>query len=134
VLNVREFLLPGGGVVLAVAAGGVGFRAGAQAGQVGVPGGGADLAQLVTHVPGRPGGLDRVGVTQVQQPPVGHPADVRAVGRAEIGQSLKPYGPNVWRTPGRFRPDRLGGVVIAGQFPPGADGGSLLLPVQPAAG
>jgi hypothetical protein len=46
---VREFLLPGGGVVLAAAVGGFGFRAGAKAGQVGVPGGGADLAQLVTH-------------------------------------------------------------------------------------
>lgn len=78
-------------------------------GQVGVPGGGAELAQLITHVPGRPGGLDRVGVAQVQQPAVGQAADVRAVGRAEGGQGLKPYGPNVWRARGRFRPARLGG-------------------------
>ena len=111
---VREFLLPGGGVVLAAAAGGFGFRAGAQGGQVGVPGGGADLAQLVTDVPGCPGGFDRVGVAQVQQPAVGHAADVGPVGWAEGGEGLVPGGPDVRRGRGGFGPDRVGGVVVAG--------------------
>src|SRR5207247_1372590 len=62
VVAAGEFLLPRGGVVFAAAAGGLGFGAGAEGGQVSVPGGGADLAQLVTDVPGRPGGLDGVGV------------------------------------------------------------------------
>ena len=121
VVAAGEFLLPRGGVVFAAAAGGLGFGAGAEGGQVGVPGGGADLAQLVTDVGGRPGGLDGVGVAQVQQPAVGHAAHVRPVGRAEGGQGLVPGGPNVRRGRGRFGPDRLGGVVVAGQFPPGAD-------------
>ena len=114
VVTVREFLLPGGGVVLAAAVGGFGFRAGAEGGQVGVPGGGADLAQLVTDVPGCPGGFDRVGVAQVQQLPVGHAADVRSVDRAEGGESLVPGGPNVRRGRGGFGPDGLGGAVVTG--------------------
>ena len=52
---VGEFLLPGGGVVLAAAVSGFGFGAGAEGGQVGVPGGGADLAQLIGDVGGCPG-------------------------------------------------------------------------------
>ncbi|MGH3123200.1 MAG: hypothetical protein ACRDND_19585 [Streptosporangiaceae bacterium] len=55
VVAAGEFLLPRGGVVFAAAIGGFGFGASAEDGQVGVPGGGADLAQLVTDVPGRPG-------------------------------------------------------------------------------
>ena len=131
VVAAGEFLLPRGGVVFAAAAGGLGFGAGAEGGQAGGPGGGADLAQLVTHVPGCPGGLDGVGVAQVQQPAVGHPAHVRPAGRADGGQGLVPGGPNVRRGRGRFGPDRLGGVSVAGQFPPRADRRGPLLPVQP---
>jgi hypothetical protein len=87
---------------------------GAQARQAGVPGGSADLAQLVPDILRRPGGLDRVGVAQVQQPAVGHAAHVRPVNRAEGGQGLVPGGPNVRRGRSRFGPDRLGGVVVAG--------------------
>ena len=114
VVAVRELVLAGGGVVLAAAVGGLGFGAGAHGGQVGGPGGGADLAQLFPDVPGRPGGLDGVGVAQVPQPAVGHAAHVRPVGRAEGGQGLVPGGPNVRRGRGRFGPDRLGGVGVAG--------------------
>jgi hypothetical protein len=46
-------------------------RDGADGGQVGVPGGGADLAELVPDVPGCRGDFDGVGVAQVQQLPVG---------------------------------------------------------------
>src|SRR5580704_12386186 len=41
----REFLLAGGGVMLAATGGGIGFGAEPQAGQAGVPCGGADLAE-----------------------------------------------------------------------------------------
>jgi hypothetical protein len=57
------------------------------AGQAGVPGGGADLAQLIPDVPRGPGGLDGIGVAQVPQPAVRHAAHVRAVSRAEGGQA-----------------------------------------------
>ena len=43
----REFLLAGGGAVVAATGGGIGFGVEAQAGQAGVPCGGADLAELV---------------------------------------------------------------------------------------
>ena len=65
----REFLLPGGG--------------------------GADLAELITHLSRCPGRLDRVGVAQVQQPPDGHAAHVRTVDRAEGSQGFVPGGPQV---------------------------------------
>ena len=79
----REFLLPGGGVVVAVLGCGSGFGAGAQTGQSGLAGRGADLAELVPDVLRSPGGLDRVGVAHVQQPAVGHAAHVGPVGGAE---------------------------------------------------
>ena len=131
VVAVGELLLPGGGVVLAAAAGGFGFGAGAEGGQAGVPGGGADLAELVTDVSWGPGRFDGVGVAQVQQPAVGRAADVRPIGRAEGGEGLVPGGPHVGGGRGGFGPDGLGVVVVAGEFPPGADGGGPLLPAQP---
>ena len=65
-------------MVLAAAGGGGGFGVGAQAGQAGVPGGGADLAEFVADVLRRPGGFGGVGVAQVQQQPVGHGRGRRA--------------------------------------------------------
>ena len=65
--------------MVAAALGGVGFGGGADGGQAGVPGSGADLAELVADPLRRPGGFDGVGVAQVQQPPVGHAAHVGAV-------------------------------------------------------
>ena len=50
VVAVAELVLLGGAVVLAAAGGGGGFGTGAQAGQAGVPGGGADLPEFVTDV------------------------------------------------------------------------------------
>ena len=129
-------MLGRGVVVVAALGGGAGLGGGAQAGQAGVPGGGADLAQLVPDVLGGPGGLDRVGVAQVQQPAVGHAAHIGAVGRAEGGQGLVPGGPRVGGGRGRFGADRVGGIVVAGQFAPGADGGGPFLPARagPAGG
>jgi hypothetical protein len=63
-----QLVLGCGVVVVAALGGGAGLGGGAQAGQAGVPGGGADLAQLVADVPGGPGGFDGVGVAQVPQP------------------------------------------------------------------
>jgi hypothetical protein len=83
VVAAREFLLPSGGVVVAVLGCGSGFGADAQTGQLGLACRGADLAELVSDVLRCPGGLDRVGVAQVQQPAVGHAAHVGPVGRAE---------------------------------------------------
>ena len=51
--------------------------------------------------------------------------------RAEGGEGLVPGGPQVRGGRDRFGADRVGGVVVAGQFPPGADGGGPFLPVQP---
>ena len=124
-------LLLGGVVVLAAAVGGCGVGGGADGGQAGVPGAGADLAELVADPLRCPGGFDGVGVAQVQQRPVGHAADVGSVDGAEGGEGLVPGGPDVRGGRGGFGSDRLGGVVVAGQFPPGADGGGPPLPVQP---
>ena len=120
-----------GVVVLAAAVRGFGFGAGADGGQAGVPGGGADLTELVADVPGRPGGFDRVGVAQVKQPPVGQAADVRPADRAESGEGLVPGSPQVRGRPRRARARwarRDGG---SRRVPPGGDGDGLLLPVQP---
>ena len=107
-------LLPGGLVVVAALAGGGGFGGGAQGGQAGVAGGGADLAELVADALRGPGGLDGVGVAQVQQRPVGHAADVGAVGGAEGGEGLVPGGAQVRGGRGGLGADRVGGVVVAG--------------------
>ena len=109
----RECLLPGGGAGVAAGGGGLGFGAGAEAGQAGLAGGGADLAELIPDVWRGPGGLERVGVAQVQQPAVGQAADVRAAGGAEGGEGLVPGRPQV-RGGGRLGADRVGGVVVAG--------------------
>jgi hypothetical protein len=111
-----------GVVVVAALFCGAGLGGGAQAGQAGVPGGGADLAQLVADVPGGPGGLEGVGVAQVQQPAVRHAADIGAAGRAEGGEGLVPGGARVGSGCDRLGADRIARVVIAGQFAPGADG------------
>ena len=128
---VAKLLLLDGVVVLAAAGGGGGFGVGAQAGQAGVPGGGADLAELVADVLRCPGGFGGVSVAQVQQQPVGHAADVGPVDGAEGGEGLVPGGPHVGGGRGGFGADGFGGVVVAGEFPPGADGGGAPLPVQP---
>ena len=116
---------------VAALGGGAGLGDGAQAGQAGVPGGGADLAQLVPDVPRGPGGLDRVGVAQVQQPAIRHAAHIRTVGRGEGGQGLVPGGPGIGGGRDRFGADRVGRVVVAGQFAPGADDGGSFLPFEP---
>ena len=100
--------------VLAAVSGGAGLGGGAEAGQAGVPGGGADLAQLVADVPGGPAGFDGVGVAQVQQRAVGHAADIGVVGRAEGGQGLIPGGARVGGGRDRFGANRVGRVVVAG--------------------
>ena len=64
----REFLLARGGAGVAAVPGGGGFGGGVQASQAGLPGGGADLAELIPYPCGRPGRLNRVGVAQVQEP------------------------------------------------------------------
>jgi hypothetical protein len=51
--------------MVAALAGSTGLGGGAQAAQEGIPGGGADLAQLVPDVVRSPGRFDRVGVAQV---------------------------------------------------------------------
>jgi hypothetical protein len=50
----RQRVLSGGFLMVAVALSGVGLGAGAQVGQAGVPGGGADLTELITHPLRRP--------------------------------------------------------------------------------
>ena len=93
---VAELLLLSGVVVLAAAGGGCGFGAGADGGQAGVPGGGADLAELVADVLGCPGGFDGVGVAQVQQPArrAGRGRRARRRGRGRRGpRARRPAGP-----------------------------------------
>ena len=104
VIAAGEFLLPRGGVVLAAAVGGLGFGASAEGGQVSVPGGGADLAELVTDVGGCPGGLDGVGITQVQQRPSGMPRT--------SGPST---GPRAARA--SYQAARTSGAAVAGSGP-----------------
>ena len=110
----RKLLLARGGAGIAAVTGGCGFGAGAQAGQARLPGGSADLAELIPDVWRCPGGLDRVSVAQVQQPAVGHAAHVGPVGGAQGGQGLVPGGPKVWGGRDRFGADRVGGVAVAG--------------------
>ena len=109
----------------------MGVGGGADAGQAGVPGAGADLAELIADPLRGPGGFDGVGVAQVQQRAVGHAAHVGSVDGAEGGEGLVPGGAGVRGGRGGFGSDRLGGVVIAGQLAPGADGAGPALPVQP---
>ena len=66
----------------------------------------------------------------MQQPTVRHAAHVRAVDRAEGGQGLVPGGPGVGGADERFGADRVGGIGVAGQFPPGADRRSPFLPLK----
>ena len=111
----REFLLASGGAgITALACGGGIGGGGAQAGQAGLVGGGADLADLVPDVLRGPGSLDRVGIAQVQQLPVGHAAHVRTIDRAEGGQGLVPDGRQVGGGRDGFRPDRVVRVAVAG--------------------
>src|ERR1019366_5661234 len=82
-----ELMFKDGFLAVAVATSGVGLGAGPQDGQPGFPGRGADLAQFVTDVWGRPGGLDWIGVAHVQGT-VRKAAEVRGVGRAERPEGL----------------------------------------------
>jgi hypothetical protein len=75
-------------VVVTALLGGGGLGAGAEPDQARVPGGDADLAQLIPDPLRRPGRFDRVGVTQVPQHPVQHAPDIGPVGRAEGGEGL----------------------------------------------
>ena len=109
-----QLVLGRGVVVVAALGGGAGLGGGAQAGQAGVPGGSADLTKLVPDIPGSPGGFDRVGVAQVQQPAVGHAAHVGAVDGAESGQGLVPGGARVGHGGDRFGADRVSRIVVAG--------------------
>ena len=94
VIACREFLLAGGGGVVAATLSSGGFGGGAQADQAGLRCGGADLAELIADVLRRPGGLDGVGVAQVQQLPVGQATDVRVRqwGRGRPGPGARPRG------------------------------------------
>ena len=107
-------VLAGGLVVVAVSLGDLGVDAGPEAGQAGVPGAGADLAELIADPLRRPGCFDGVGVAQVQQRPVRHAAHVWPVDGAQGGEGLVPGGPQVRGGRGGFGSDGLGGVVIAG--------------------
>ena len=60
VIAAGTLLFPDGLEVVAASAGGLRVSRGAQAGHAGVPGGVADLAELVADVLGRPGGLDGI--------------------------------------------------------------------------
>ena len=64
---VRQALLPGGLVVVAMPTAGCRFGGGPEGGQVCVAGGGAGLAEFVAGPRRRPRGLERVGIAQVQQ-------------------------------------------------------------------
>ena len=86
--------------------------------------------QLVADVLRGPGRFDRVDVAQVLQHPVGYAPDVGGVGRSEGGEGLVPGGPQVRGGGDGFGADRVGGVMVAGQFPPGADGGGTPLRVE----
>ena len=110
----REFLLAGGGGVVAATLSSGGFGGGAQADQAGLRCGGADLAELVADVLRRPGGLDGVGVAQVQQLPVGQATDVGSVSGAEGGQGLVPGRAEVRGGGDGLGSDRVGGVTVAG--------------------
>ena len=123
--------MPGGRFVVAGPFGGRGLGAGPGRGQAGFAGAGADLAELVTDPLRRPGCFDGVGVAQVQQPAVRHAADVRPVDGTEGGQGLIPGRPPVRGGRGGLGPDRVGRVVVAGQFPVRADRGRAPLPLQP---
>ena len=109
-----QLVLGRSAVVVAALGGGAGVGGGAQARQAGVPGGSADLAQFVPDILGSPGGLDRVGVAHVQQPAVGHAADIGAIGWAEGRQGLVPGGARVGSGGDRFGADRVSRVVVAG--------------------
>jgi hypothetical protein len=89
-------LLAGGFLMVTALLGGGGFGADAEPGKLGVPGGGADLAELITDPLGRPGRFDRVGVAQVQEHPVGQGPNIGPVGGAEGAERLVPGGPEVW--------------------------------------
>ena len=65
-------LVPDGLPVVAAQLGGAGFGGGAQAAQAGVPGGDADLAELVPDVLGRPGGHDRAPAPPRARAPAAH--------------------------------------------------------------
>ena len=127
----RQDPVPGGRLVVAGPSGGCGLGAGAGRGQAGFAGADADLAELIADPLRRPGRFGRVGVAQVQQRPVRHAADVGSVDGAEGGQGLIPGRPPVRGGRGGFGPDRVGGVVVAGQFPVRADRAGAPLPVQP---
>ena len=79
----------------AAAAGGLRFGVGSDGSKAGFFGAAADLTQLIADVPGRPGGLDRVGVAQVQQPTVRHAAHVRAVWHQALAALGPVDGPDV---------------------------------------
>ena len=67
----------------------------------------------------------------MQQHPVRHAPRIGPAGWAQRGERLMPGGTQVRGGRDGLRPDRLGRVAVAGQFPPGADGGGPALPVQP---
>ena len=66
----------------------------------------------------------------MQQRPVGQAAHVGTLGRFQGGEGLVPGGAQVRGGRGGLGADRVGGVAVAGQFPPGADGAGALLPVE----
>ena len=127
----RQSPLPGCRCVVAGPFGGRGLGAGPGRSQAGFPGADADLAELVTDPLRRPGCFDGVGVAQVQQRPVRHAADVRAVDRTEGGQGLIPGRPPVRGGCGGLGTDRVGRIVVTGQFPVRPDRGRAPLPLQP---
>ena len=110
----REFLLAGGGAVVAA----VGAAAASAAARR--PARRASQAAARTWRSSSPtywrcpGGLDRVGVAQVQQPAVGHAAHVGPVGGAEGGEGLVPGRPQVRGGRDGLGADRVGGVAVAG--------------------
>jgi hypothetical protein len=67
----------------------------------------------------------------VQQPAVRHAADIRPVDGTESSSGLMPGGSCFGGGGGGFGSDRVGGMVVAGQFPVRADRAGPLLPVPP---
>ena len=88
--------MPSGTVVVAGLAGGVSFGRGADGVQVGVGLAEPGQPQFFADVPGRPGGLGRVGIADQPQAAVGHGTDDQVRPRARGRRTLRarrPAGP-----------------------------------------
>ena len=121
--------MPGGAIVVAGLAGGLGFGVGADNAEGGVEGAEPGQTQLFADVAGRPGGLGRVDVAEQPQPSVGQGADAGSGGRADGEEGFVPGGPLSGCLVARFGADWVTGVVVPVHLPVGGDRSCLVLPV-----